>query len=171
MFQPRRYQRRPIRLPFYDYRRAGSYFVTTNVHKRRHIFGRVCDGIMIPNDFGLIVDRTWRSIPEHFANVVIGEHIVMPNHFHGILWIIHDGERCVIRRDQKRSTLLGRIDRNEINDEVRRFGIPQFSAELGKVLRRFGAPVPDSLSTIIGAFKAAATKEIHRLEPGAGVKV
>lgn len=171
MFQPRRHQRRPIRLPYYDYRRAGAYFVSTNAHKRRYLFGQVYNDTMIPNDFGMIVDRAWLSIPEHFTNVVLDEHIVMPNHFHGILWITHDVRGGAIRDARGRDILIGGLDQNDLDDGIREFGIPQLAAEFDLELRRFGCPIPDSLSTIVGTFKASAPNEIHLLERGVGVKV
>jgi len=51
---------------------------------------------MVLNDFGRIVDVCWRAIPEHFPNVELGAHVVMPNHFHGII-IIHGGRGTIYR--------------------------------------------------------------------------
>ncbi|MFH1593182.1 MAG: transposase [Candidatus Omnitrophota bacterium] len=42
---------------------------------------------MILNDAGDIVNEMWLAIPEHFQNVVIDEHIIMPNHVHGIICV------------------------------------------------------------------------------------
>lgn len=40
---------------------------------------------MVLNDIGKIANRYWTEIPKHFPNVVLQEHIVMPNHIHGII--------------------------------------------------------------------------------------
>ncbi len=40
---------------------------------------------MILNDAGKIADCCWLQIPEHFPDVILHEHIVMPNHIHGII--------------------------------------------------------------------------------------
>ncbi|MBU1800611.1 MAG: hypothetical protein KKF21_19740, partial [Bacteroidetes bacterium] len=37
---------------------------------------------------GKIVDQFWNEIPEHFPHVTLDEHIVMPNHVHGIIMIV-----------------------------------------------------------------------------------
>ena len=40
-----KYHRRSIRLPHYDYSRAGYYFVTITAQNREHLFGEICDGV------------------------------------------------------------------------------------------------------------------------------
>ena len=40
---------------------------------------------MILNDAGKIANECWLDIPNHFPNAVLHEHIVMPNHVHGII--------------------------------------------------------------------------------------
>ncbi|MDR1812085.1 MAG: hypothetical protein LBQ87_04610 [Candidatus Fibromonas sp.] len=39
------------------------------------------------NDFGKIVDAEWQNLMFKYKNVKLGEYIVMPNHFHGIIEI------------------------------------------------------------------------------------
>ena len=41
---------------------------------------------------GSIADRYWQEIPQHFANVALDVYIIMPNHLHGILWIMKSSE-------------------------------------------------------------------------------
>jgi REP element-mobilizing transposase RayT len=40
---------------------------------------------MVLNDAGEIANCCWLQIPEHFPDVFLHEHIVMPNHVHGII--------------------------------------------------------------------------------------
>ena len=40
---------------------------------------------MILNDAGKIANECWLQIPEHFPDVFLHDHIVMPNHIHGII--------------------------------------------------------------------------------------
>ncbi len=42
---------------------------------------------MILNDAGKVADDCWQDIPNHFPNAVLHEHVVMPNHIHGIIEI------------------------------------------------------------------------------------
>ncbi len=46
-----------------------------------------------PSLLGFIADEFWKRIPEHFSFIILDEHIVMPDHLHGILHIcksVHD---------------------------------------------------------------------------------
>jgi REP element-mobilizing transposase RayT len=79
---------RVFRLRGYDYSQDGSYFVTLNADRGRHIFGRVRDGKLLPSGIGSIVEADWRDIPHHYQNVRLDEFCVMPNHFHGIVTIL-----------------------------------------------------------------------------------
>jgi len=45
------------------------------------------NGRMVLNRSGRAVLECWRAIPDHFANVTLGEMVVMPNHMHGIVFI------------------------------------------------------------------------------------
>lgn len=81
--------RRPnsMRYRGFDYFNAGAYFITTCVQDRIPLFGKVVDGVMQLNDAGRIVEQWWNAITERFPMVVLDDHIVMPDHFHGILII------------------------------------------------------------------------------------
>ncbi len=87
-YNPNIHHRKSIRLKGYDYSRAGLYFITICVKDREWLFGEIVDGKIILNDAGKISDECWLGIPEHFPNVVLHEHIVMPNHVHGIVELI-----------------------------------------------------------------------------------
>jgi REP element-mobilizing transposase RayT len=76
-----------MRLQGYDYTQAGGYFVTIFTQGWAHLFGLVKDGEMFTNNLGRIVQRTWLGLPDLYAGIELGEYIVMPNHFHGILFI------------------------------------------------------------------------------------
>jgi len=95
-FAPRKHHRRSIRLPGYDYSQVGAYYATIVTHQRDCLFGEVIDEEMALNDFGKIADECWRAIPDHFPNVDLGAHIIMPNHVHGII-VITDGRGTIYR--------------------------------------------------------------------------
>jgi putative transposase len=40
---------------------------------------------MIWNDAGKIANVCWLDIPKHLPNSILFEHILMPNHIHGII--------------------------------------------------------------------------------------
>jgi len=76
-----------MRLSGYDYSQAGAYYVTIVTHQRDCLFGEIVNEEMILNDLGKIADDCWRGISEHFPNVELGAHVIMPNHAHGIIVI------------------------------------------------------------------------------------
>lgn len=78
-------QRRSIRIPEYDYRQAGSYFVTICTFQQRCILGKIIHEKTRLTPIGHIVKRSWEQIPMHFKHVGLDQFVVMPNHFHGIL--------------------------------------------------------------------------------------
>jgi REP element-mobilizing transposase RayT len=48
------------------------------------------EGEMQLSQVGMIADRYWLEIPDHFPFVKLGNHVVMPNHVHGIIIIDKD---------------------------------------------------------------------------------
>lgn len=87
-FDPEKHHRRSIRLKGYDYTQPGAYFITIGTQNRVPLFGEVVDGEMRLNDAGRVAERCWRDIPAHFPHVKLDAFVVMPNHVHGILWIV-----------------------------------------------------------------------------------
>ncbi len=79
--------RKPLRLPRYDYREVGWYFVTICTADRRHLFGEIDGGQFRGTELGDLVAACWREIPDHFPHVVIDAWVVMPNHLHGLIEI------------------------------------------------------------------------------------
>jgi putative transposase len=91
VYNPDVHHRRSIRLREYDYCSCGAYFLTACVHGRECLFGDVVDGVVYLTDAGRLVERAWLALPERFPHVVVDEHVVMPNHFHGIIRIHNVG--------------------------------------------------------------------------------
>jgi len=84
------HHRQSIRLPTWDYSSSGAYFVTVCSYRKECIFGEVKNGKMEPTWVGHIVAEEWMRTGCLREYVDIDEYVVMPNHFHGIVWI---GER------------------------------------------------------------------------------
>jgi putative transposase len=75
----------------YDYSSPGAYFVTICVHgrmRKESVFGSISNGTMLLNEWGTVAERYWEEIPDHYDNVRLDEYCVMPDHIHGIIWII-----------------------------------------------------------------------------------
>jgi len=86
-YSPAKHHRRSIRLAGYDYTQAGGYYVTVVTQGRECLFGEVVDGEMRLNDAGRMVERWWAELGNKYPHVIPDAHIVMPNHFHGIVII------------------------------------------------------------------------------------
>lgn len=100
-----KYRIESARLPNWDYGWNAAYFVTICTKNRICWFGDVVDGEMVLNDLGKISDDCWLEIPEHFPFVKLGEHVVMPNHVHGIVVIDKPDDNIVETPDSGVSTI------------------------------------------------------------------
>jgi REP element-mobilizing transposase RayT len=78
--------RKRLRLPSYDYRLAGWYFITVVTHLRRNLFGHVEGARLVSSAVGEIVKASWSDIPAHHPHVVTDAFVAMPNHAHGLLY-------------------------------------------------------------------------------------
>lgn len=82
-----RARRNSVRSPFDDYRTPGAYFITVCVFDRRRILSRVTRGKADPSPLGRLVLREWADLPRRYGWLAVDAIVVMPDHFHGILWI------------------------------------------------------------------------------------
>ncbi len=141
--------RRSIRLKGYDYTQPGAYFVTICTHGREMLFGQVVNGEMILNEWGQIVWEEWfrTAHVRPYVRLYDDEFVVMPNHIHGIIWIVATDTPHEMRPP------VGATRRVAPTDERPR------------------GPLPCSLGAIIGQFKSIVTKRINarRGTPGAPV--
>lgn len=71
----------------WDYGSNAAYFVTICVANRTHDFGQIQNGEMKLSPLGKSAQDCWNEIPKHFPFVELGEHVVMPNHAHGVIVI------------------------------------------------------------------------------------
>jgi len=142
-FDPHKHHRTSIRVQGYDYSQAGAYYVTIVSYQRDCLFGEIVNKERILSEFGKIADECWRAIPDHFAFVELGAHVVMPNHVHGII---------VIR----------------VHDFPSNVGATQWVAPTSPGTRPKG-PKPKSLGAIIGSFKSAVSYRINKEHNATGI--
>ncbi|MDQ7026287.1 MAG: transposase [Anaerolineae bacterium] len=86
----KQHNRRSTRLPDYDYRSNGAYFITICVEQKQCLLGHVDNGDMILNNWGEIAKEEWLRSFEIRKEIKRDEYIIMPNHFHAIVWIERD---------------------------------------------------------------------------------
>ena len=81
------HHRRSIRLKGYDYSQNGAYFLTICAYNKRCLFGKIVNTEINLNDAGRMIEDEWHNLAVRFNNIQLDEHIVMPNHFHGIIMV------------------------------------------------------------------------------------
>jgi len=144
-YNPDIHHRRSIRMKGYDYSLPGIYFVTVCVQRRECLLGEIVDGKMHVNKYGRIVQNEWIKTAEMRRNVILGEFVIMPNHFHGILRIVGNCKHVDDRR---------KGDRQEGDRQVSPTG-----------------PKSKSLGAIMAGFKSAVTKRINTVRDAPGAPV
>ena len=92
MFDPFRHHRQSLRLRQYDYKTAGSYCVTLCTQNRQMLFGEVAGNKVNLTEIGDIVCSEWLATAQRFPSIMLDEFIVMPNHFHGIVFLNPPGQ-------------------------------------------------------------------------------
>lgn len=83
--------RRKTRLQGYDYSQEGAYFVTICTHQRDHLFGDIRQEEMRLSAIGSIASEDWQAIPNHYPTIDLDAFAVMPNHIHGIIFLVGAG--------------------------------------------------------------------------------
>jgi hypothetical protein len=124
-------QRRSIRLARYDYTEPGAYFVTVCAWGKKCLFGKVVDGEMQLNRWGESVRETWDRLPRHYPYVELDAFVIMPNHVHGIIFLVGAGFK---------PALLGDPSADEATTGRMRAGLkpaPTTRHELPEIIRAF----------------------------------
>lgn len=142
------HHRRPVRLPESDYALSAAYFVTLVTQDRANRFGELSNGEMRLNSLGKIIESTWNTLPDHFP-LHLDVWVIMPNHFHGIVWICEDNGKQMskVAVGAKRSArYIGSDD-----------------TQPGRMLRpsRPTGTKSGSLNAIVQNFKSVTTRKIN----------
>ncbi|MCR4256520.1 MAG: hypothetical protein NUW08_02335, partial [Candidatus Uhrbacteria bacterium] len=140
--------RRSIRLPSLDYATPGAYFVTICTYEREYLFGETVNGEMRVDEIGRIVEEEWLKTAMIRREIALDEYVIMPNHFHGIVWIRPTvGAHGYVPTTHECTT--GSCDHTS---EARRYTGAHNHAPLPRA--------PKSLSTWVAGFKWATTTHI-----------
>ncbi len=91
------HHRRSIRLTHYDYSLPGAYFVTICAFGKQCIFGSVVGDQMRDSDCGRIVREQWFDTVRIRPQIELDAFMVMPNHLHGILWMLGPKGEHILR--------------------------------------------------------------------------
>lgn len=82
-----KYRHTSNRLKHWDYSDNGLYFITICTKNREQFFGNIINEKIELSEIGKIADQYWIEIPNHFKNISLDKHVIMPNHTHGIIII------------------------------------------------------------------------------------
>ena len=103
--------RKPNRLPCYDYSSIGAYFVTVCVQDMRCILSTVeSDGTpesaqSVLSTLGEPVNRILLDINTHYHNIRLDHFVIMPNHVHLLISITDAGPGGAPRTSPPTNTL------------------------------------------------------------------
>lgn len=134
-------QRKSPRLKGYDYTQSGAYFVTVCTDQRQHLFGVVEDDVMVLSPYGFLAEANWLTLPKHYSHVRLDQYVIMPNHVHGIIFLI-----------------------DEINDDVGE-GLQTLPYDDNIRFKRHGLP------EIIRGFKTWSARRINEVRHSKGTPV
>ncbi len=147
-YNPDIHHRHSIRLRDYYYSQAGAYFVTICAWQRECLFGEIEHGKMVLNDSGGIVETVWCQLPEHFKGINLDEYTIMPNHFHGIIFLFDN---------------VGAMPTARPEAQIAENGRPVGIAPTG--------PLSGSIGAIMAQFKSNVTKRINKFRNNPGCPV
>ena len=141
------HNRKSPRYQVYDYNSPGYYFITTCVQKFECVFGEIKNKTMIKNDLGIIVEKTWLELIDHYENVELDYYVVMPNHFHGIIII----NEKLVRGGQQLKTKI-----NTVGEGLR--PSPTHEMQSTTITKKYG------LTEIVRAFKSFSSRRINEMK-------
>jgi len=124
-FDPKTHTRRNSRrLPCYDYRSSGAYFITICTEKRQRV-------LEIPSIHKALLEQ-WHHLPQRFPSVRLDAFVIMPDHVHGILWLdgsVRDAPTLgsvigafkawvtiALRRDTTAGNLMSALDFSQVHE-------------------------------------------------------
>jgi REP element-mobilizing transposase RayT len=81
-------KRKSLRLSGYDYSRAGAYFVSICTKDQKCLFGEIVNQEIVLNEPGRMITTGWNELAQRFSRIELIEHVIMPNHIHGIIAIV-----------------------------------------------------------------------------------
>jgi len=105
--------RKPNRIPDFDYRETCAYFVTLCTENRKPVLSEIVgdDAHIVPKPYGHIAEKYIRNVPE------IEKYVIMPDHIHmlirldnGTMWASSPTERTEpLRQNRSVSNIVRSI--------------------------------------------------------------
>lgn len=143
------------RMQNWDYRSNSPYFITICTAHRELCFGSITNSEINLTTIGEIVVNEWLKTPvvRPDMNIILDEFVIMPNHFHGIIFI-------------GKNEFNSRMKNPDNNHNTCRDAMPGVSTKCTKINRQnqFG-PQVKNLSSVIRGFKSSVTTNARKINP------
>lgn len=158
------------RLQNWDYGWTASYFITICTHKKAPYFGKVTNGEMHLSELGEIAKAEWEKTftmrPD--MNLLMGEYIIMPDHFHAIITIgdnEYNGAYDLGNNPKNTNTAAG-TDANHCVSTANSTANPTTKSTTknstnNTTMNKFG-PQSKNLASILRGFKIGVTTNIRK---------
>lgn len=130
-----KYRVESSRLKGWDYSNSAAYYVTICTKDMSKHFGEIDRGKVLFSKSGKIINEEWQATGVLRKNVILDEYIVMPNHFHAIIFIV-------------------KSDNSKLNS-TSGYETTQRAVSTHPTLKA------NSLGSIIGQFKSKCTRRIR----------
>jgi REP element-mobilizing transposase RayT len=140
------------RLQTWDYSSSGYYYLTICTKNKKYLFGNVIDLKMELSVEGKIALQEWEKSFMIRKELLCDKYVIMPNHIHAIVIIQKPLIPVETQGIASQSKTQNIASKSETHNHV----------SLPKQLMR----KPKSISSFVGAYKAAVSKrinEIHKL--------
>jgi hypothetical protein len=157
--------KKQFRYQGYDYSQNGFYFITICTKNRKMFFGNVKNEKIKLSDIGLIANKFWLEIPNHFPFVILDEYVIMPDHIHGIIKINNNPANvgtghCPVLANNPANAITGHCPAGKIS-RTGQCPVPTGGYSVVEKAK-FGSVKSGSLSTIIGSYKSVVTKNVNK---------
>jgi REP element-mobilizing transposase RayT len=133
-----KYRAESARREGYDYSQAGCYFVTICAKNKKIFFGDVLgsknEAKIALLEIGKIANKFWLEIPKYFLFVKLYEHIIMPNHVHGVIEIDREDDdiKCKNNIHVRSRDAINRVSTNDV---IAKQHNPMGKGTLGEIIR------------------------------------
>lgn len=131
-------------------------------YDQQNLFGEIVNDKMELNEYGEIVHDEWQRTGQIRNEILLDEFIVMPNHFHGIIFINHPVVGATGGRPMspaRTARPMGCGDRpNDMDDCRNDKGDRRSPLQDGHP----HGPQKRSLGSLMAGFKSAVTKRINK---------
>ncbi len=112
-------ERRSVRLPQFDYRSNGIYFITLLTARRVPILGNIADCSVILSLIGTAVNVELKRYADASRYAWVDQYVIMPNHVHLL---------PSIDRDLRQTKVLAPMD--EVGEKIRSGSVASFVAQM-----------------------------------------